>query len=93
MVDALSFHHFNLIECGLWIVFSLVLGIKSLLAAPALRRIFGLLSVAFLAFGFSDYVEAHTGNWWTPLWLLCLKASCILMFVFGFGSYYRFKNK
>ena len=37
--------------------------------------------IAFLLFGFSDYVEAHTGAWWRPWWLLFWKGACLAVFL------------
>ncbi|MBE7458640.1 MAG: hypothetical protein KJ057_17160 [Phycisphaerae bacterium] len=33
--------------------------------------------MTFLAFGASDVVEADTGAWWRPWWLLAWKAACL----------------
>ncbi|HEX8463663.1 MAG TPA: hypothetical protein VF627_03510 [Abditibacterium sp.] len=85
---------FNLLEGGLWLAMAAIFAFKSLTNSAPLRRIFGVLALAFLAFGFSDFIEARTGAWWRPLWLLGLKGGCIAVFVFGFGRYFRIiKNK
>lgn len=39
------------------------------------------LSLAFVAFGFSDIIEAKTGAWWQPTWLLFFKIFCIVSIV------------
>ncbi|HEX8834861.1 MAG TPA: hypothetical protein VF719_11705 [Abditibacteriaceae bacterium] len=80
---------FNIAECFLWLVISIVLLIKSTRVSPDLRKTLRMLSVSFFLFGISDYIEAHTGAWWTPLWLLFLKGGCIMVFVLGFRNYYR----
>jgi hypothetical protein len=41
----------------------------------------GLGAAVLVAFGASDLVEADTGAWWTPWWLLLWKAGCIAMLV------------
>jgi hypothetical protein len=49
--------------------------------ARASRRTDVLLAaVTFLAFGGSDLVEAHTGAWWRPWWLLVWKGLCLAIF-------------
>lgn len=37
------------------------------------------LSAALLAFGVSDLVEAQTGAWYDPWWLLAWKALCVAL--------------
>jgi hypothetical protein len=83
----------NLLEAGLWASIAVVLGIKAIKAEIELRRIYLVTSVAFLVFGISDLVESRTGSWWAPPWLLLLKLSCIVVFVFGLRAYYRVVKK
>lgn len=78
---------FNLWECGLWLIVSAILVAKSFVEAPRLRPVLRWLALAFLAFGFSDYVEAHIGAWWNPPWLWVLKGGCIAVFGWGFRRY------
>jgi hypothetical protein len=80
---------FNIAECGLWLVISLVLLFKSFRDVPKARGTLRLLSLSFFLFGISDFIEAHTGAWWKPLWLLVLKGSCIAVFIFGFARYQK----
>lgn len=82
----------NLIEAGLWFAVALVWLLKSIQANRPLRFIFAFLAIAFLAFGISDLIESQTGAWWRPLWLLCLKGTCVVSFVLGFAAYYRIKR-
>jgi hypothetical protein len=43
-----------------------------------------LLAATLVAFGISDVVEAQTGAWYEPWWLLAWKAVCILLIlIFG----------
>jgi hypothetical protein len=44
---------------------------------------------AFGLFGLSDYIEAGTGAWWRPWWLLALKVACILTFVILLYRHWR----
>ena len=80
---------FNIGECFLWLLISIILLAKSTRATSNVRSIFRVLSLAFFLFGVSDLIEAHTGAWWTPIWLLFLKGGCIVAFVWGFFRYYR----
>jgi len=83
----------NWIEAGLWLCVSLILLGKTLKATGAVRRVLLTLVAAFLVFGISDVIEAQTGAWWRPWWLLLLKSACILVFVVGFRKYYRLTRR
>lgn len=37
-------------------------------------------AAAFALFGVSDILEAHTGAWWRPWWLLMMKGTCLAVF-------------
>ena len=70
------FRNSNYAEAGLWLVIALglaVFGSRSRIA-PRNRWI---LVVTLVAFGGSDVVEAHTGAWWDPWWLLVWKGVCV----------------
>jgi hypothetical protein len=78
---------FNLGEAGLWFAFSAVMLIKAWRLQNKLREIFASLCAAFFFFGISDLIEAHTGAWWTPLWLLLWKTVCLAWLLFDFFRY------
>lgn len=80
---------FNYGEAGLWFVIALTLFIRRIKTAAALNRLALLASVSFAFFGVSDLVEASTGAWWRPLWLLALKGACILAFVYCWIEYHK----
>lgn len=83
---------FNLAEAGLWFVFAGVFAALALRAQGPLRRLCGWLVPAFFAFGLSDIIEAQTGAWWRPWWLLVLKGGCICAFLYGARTYRRIKR-
>ena len=83
----------NLIEAGVWLVVALILVAKAWRAEGRLRRIFSVLAGAFFVFSISDLIEAQTGAWWRPWWLLAMKVACVAVFFFGFREYYRMKGK
>jgi hypothetical protein len=83
----------NLIEAALWSLVAIALLIRSSKEPVELRRIFFVLSAAFFVFGITDVVESWTGAWWRPVWLLLLKASCVVVFLLGFGQYYRIRKR
>ena len=45
-----------------------------------------VLTIALVAFGLSDLVEATTGAWWWPWWLLVWKAACVLAIIHAIAS-------
>jgi hypothetical protein len=81
MSDALDpmFVLSNRVEACLW------LGIAASLAVAArratVRRDCVAAAIAFALFGVSDLVEATTGAWWTPWWLLVWKGGCLVAFL------------
>lgn len=83
----------NLIEAVLWLVVALLFFIQFSQSQGRLRQVFLILSLTFIVFGISDVIESQTGTWWQPLWLLLMKAGCILVFIFEFREYYRIKNE
>ena len=79
---------FNLCEAGLWFLIAAVLMIRPV---PKLARTIWrwLLPAAFAVFGVSDLIEAGTGAWWHPWWLLVMKAACVLVFLTAFSRHRR----
>lgn len=69
---------FNGAEAGLWFVLALGLVIYAVRRAD---RLAGVAAAVLVPFGVSDLVEAHTGVWWDPWWLLVWKAACVLALV------------
>lgn len=88
----LNEYTFNLAECGLWQLVALALALKSVRSPVATRRVLRFLALTFCLFGASDYIEAQTGAWWTPWWLLVLKGSCVIALVGGFWLYYSLQR-
>jgi hypothetical protein len=69
----------NYVEAALWGAIGI-----GFLFHTVLRRGNGasvITAITFLAFGGSDVVEAHTGAWWRPWWLLVWKGSCLSIFL------------
>ena len=73
--------YFNLVEGMFWIS----VGIWLVLTRRFVhRQQHYMLSITLVVFGISDFVEMHTGVWWTPAWLLVWKAVCIGVFIIIF---------
>lgn len=82
---------FNYFEAGLWFGIGGVLSLAAFIRrkrTPNLNVIV-VASIAFMAFGVSDLIEAQTGAWWNPPALLVLKGSCLLVF---FWCYRRIRK-
>ncbi|MFZ2727117.1 MAG: hypothetical protein WAX77_12750 [Methylococcaceae bacterium] len=83
---------FNYFESGLWFIIALVLFLKRNNPNAELKKLTITLSISFIVFSISDVIEASTGAWWRPLWLLGLKALCILSFSYCWICYNKIKN-
>jgi hypothetical protein len=79
----------NYIEAGLWSAIAVGFLIQAIRLRRRDRRLCVIGFVAFLAFGGSDWVEAHTGAWWHPWWLLVWKGACIAVFLGLLVAYVR----
>jgi hypothetical protein len=79
----------NLIEAGFWMILGVVITLGLWRKARRLTS-FGLISgTIVILFGVSDLVEARTGAWWRPWWLLLWKAVCLTGMVVCFLKYKR----
>jgi len=70
----------NYIEAGLWSAIAVGFLIQAVRMRGRVRGLCLIGFVTFLAFGGSDWVEAHTGAWWHPWWLLVWKGACLAVF-------------
>ncbi len=77
----------NLIEAGFWIIFGVVLILGLWRQAGRLTPFSLIPGLVVILFGLSDLVEARTGAWWRPWWLLLWKAVCLFGMVVCFLSY------
>lgn len=82
----------NLAEAILWFAFAATFVGLAWRGRGRRRRLFSLLAAAFVVFGISDLIEAQTGAWWRPVWLLVLKAGCIAVFGYGVWEYRRVRR-
>lgn len=83
---------FNYIESILWFSCAVTLCVVGIKTGGKTGRYFKMICVAvpaFVAFGISDIIEAHTGAWWKPLPLLCLKVLCVVIIA---GCYYQYHD-
>ena len=68
----------NYAEAGLWILIGLIFVGFAVRRRGRVQQLCGVAAVVFLLFGGSDVVEASTGAWWRPWWLLAWKAACVV---------------
>lgn len=83
----------NMAEAALWGLVSLYFFVRWCRARDDLQPVFRGLAIAFLVFGVSDLIEARTGAWWRPVWLLLLKGGCLIFLIAGFRKYSRIKKQ
>ena len=69
----------NQLEAGFWILIGLIFAATSVWKSGPIRLRCLEAAIALVLFGCSDLVEAHTGAWWRPWWLLVWKAACVLV--------------
>jgi hypothetical protein len=75
----MSYAQFQQIEACLWIALAAILVVTR-------GRKLVILAIALILFGGSDLVEAHTGAWWRPWWLLVWKGACVLAIILVIAS-------
>jgi hypothetical protein len=83
----------NYIEAGFWMAVGLILGVTALVVRPPYRRLSLLAAVFLVLFGLSDVVEAQTGAWWRPFWLLLWKGACILVLAWCYWHYRTLRKR
>jgi len=89
-----AFQISNYIEAGLWISIGVGFAIaavrrKGIAYTGSGRSKCRIAAVHFILFGLSDLVEAHTGAWYRPLWLLLWKGACLVGFSILLLLYFR----
>ena len=82
----------NYAEAALWWLVALLLFVAAA-RSPKWRRHTALTGVALLAFGASDIVEAQTGAWWDPWWLLLWKSAGVIALTISAVAYYIRKRR
>ena len=73
------FRQANYAEAGLWAVIGVFAAAIAFRRSGWARGRCLLLAATMFAFGASDVVEAGTGAWWRPWWLLVWKGTCVLV--------------
>ncbi len=72
----------NYAEAVLWFVMGLIVLLSGTRLKLSFRgRLLG--AVVLVLFGVSDIVEASTGAWWRPWWLLVWKGICVAILLPG----------
>jgi hypothetical protein len=69
----------NHIEAGFWCLIAIAMAIAALRSRGVIRHDCWIAALTLLVFGCSDWVEAITGAWWRPWWLLLWKGACLLV--------------
>jgi hypothetical protein len=69
----------NYVEAGFWTTLGIAFAIAAIRRRGNVRRDCLIASFTLVLFGLSDVVEADTGAWWRPWWLLFWKGVCVLI--------------
>lgn len=72
------FRYANYAEAALWAVIGGACLLVGRSRKSAVRRRYWSAAPWFILFGVSDVIEAGTGAWWRPWWLLAWKAACVV---------------
>jgi hypothetical protein len=93
MSDALDpiFVLSNRVEACLWLGIAASLAVATRRAGS--RRDCVAAAIAFALFGVSDVVEATTGAWWRPWWLLIWKGGCVIAFLWLLARHVRRRRR
>lgn len=86
---AREFQVSNYAEAVLWIVLGVVAALQAFRNGGAVRADLFVLAVSLVAFGGSDLVEAQTGAWWKPFWLLIWKGACVALMLILLARHLR----
>ena len=78
---------FNFAEGWLWTIIALVFAIQANRKTNKYQQLAFFGSLAFFAFGVSDFIEFTTGAWYRPWSLFVFKVLCVLGFLFLFRQY------
>ncbi|MHA3775311.1 hypothetical protein ACXR0O_27625 [Verrucomicrobiota bacterium sgz303538] len=80
---------FNLAEAFLWGFIALSCAVGAIRHSSRRRRLLVIASLTFALFGFSDWIEADSGAWWEPPWLLVLKVACVATLILTLRGWLR----
>ena len=78
---------FNVCEGFFWLGLALALAVRTRSAAPPTKGLGFVAAAAFAAFAGTDFVEARTGAWYDPPWLLAYNMACIAVLAICFLRY------
>jgi hypothetical protein len=73
------FRYSNYCEAGLWWLVAAAITVAARKWSRTARADGRMWIVVLLIFGASDLIEAHTGAWWRPWWLLVWKGGSLLV--------------
>src|SRR5687768_9334890 len=92
-ISALPFFRIgNHLEAAFWIVVAVGFAAAAVRRNGPVRRRCWIAAVTFLLFGTSDLVEAETGAWYRPVWLLVWKAGCLGVIAWLLVGYVRLRR-
>src|SRR3954451_19647527 len=71
----------NLAEATFWLAMGIALSARALFLYVKRKSPWraGITAATLVVFAASDVVEAHSGAWWRPWWLLVWKLACVAL--------------
>src|SRR5579884_490521 len=82
----------NYIEALFWILVGITVAIYGPWHGRVGKKLPLMAGLVFVLFGCSDVVEAQTGAWWRPLWLLAWKGLCLILLAVFYLRYRRHRQ-
>ena len=79
----------NHLEAAFWVIVALGFFVGAFRQEGQVRRRCWIAAITFLLFGVSDVVEAETGAWYRPAWLLLWKGACLGVMAWLLVGYVR----
>ena len=83
----------NRIEGVFWIVVAAAVLVGGIRSHGRMRTLAAAAAALFVLFGISDFVEATTGAWWKPWWLLVWKGLCVFSLLACLLAYERLRPR
>ena len=84
-----AFQISNYIEAALWSSIGIGFAIAAFRQSGVARKRCWIAAINFVVFGMSDLVEAQTGAWYRPIWLLMWKGACLVVFAYLMFVHFR----
>ena len=83
----------NIIEGLFWIAVALAVYIANRNKSQPEKQVAQRASITLFCFGISDFIEVSTGAWYKPIWVLLLKAACVVILIHCLVKYLALRKE